>query len=53
MSQIEKIFEVAKNEREQFLEKNMKLSNILDTIQNKYSNTLKKLAIVQVKILKA
>ena len=52
MSQIENFIEVAKDEREQLLEKNKRISNILDTMQEKYSSTLKKLIIIQIKILK-
>ena len=50
---IEILFEAAKDERDQLLEKNKKLDNALNTMLDKYSSTLKKLTIVQVEILKA
>ena len=39
--------------KKQLLEKNKKLNNVLDTMQDKYSNILKKLVIVQIEVLKA
>ena len=47
------LFEAAKNEREQFLEENRRLNDALNTTQDKYSRMLKKLAVIQVEILKA
>ena len=48
---MENLFETAKNEREQFLDKNKKLSNALNITQDKYSIILKKLAVIQIEIL--
>ena len=53
MSQIENLFEVAKDERKQLLEKNQKLSDRLNITQDKYSSILKKPAIIQMKVLEA
>ena len=39
-------FKAAKEEKEQFLKKNKRLSDALNTIQDKYSNMLKKLTVV-------
>ena len=53
MIQMENFFKAAKDEKEQLLEENKKLSDTLNTMQDKYSSMLKKPIIVQVEVPKA
>ena len=53
ISRMENFLEAAKDEREQLLEENKRLGDALNTTQDKYLNTLKKLNVVQVEVLKA
>ena len=43
---MENLFKAAKDEREQLLEDNKRLSDVLNTMQDKYLSMLKKLTIV-------
>ena len=50
---MENLFEAAIDERKQLLEENKKLNDALNIMQDKYSSILKKLTIVQMKVLEA
>ena len=50
---MENLFEAAKDEKKQSLEENKRLDNALNTTQDKYSNMLKKLTVVQIEVLEA